>query len=216
MIAWLHYLQPWARLRGRIKGYFSDSNTSAEGKQLLEASPRLSLGDSLRLLFGKFDVTYWDTHYTLIDDFLRSLKQVGEEALAPVRCDDGWGQEYDLMLRACRTYSFKVKITAEDHGGFKRLFRVRMTLNRKPRLFVAGAIVAALAGFIAYRIGEPWVWPTVAMIPVALAVLAREVSKRGGHVLAAIEVVGKELKLYSLNKAESVEREENEPVFEES
>ena len=33
MIAWLHYLQPWARLRGRIKGYFSDSNTSPEGKQ---------------------------------------------------------------------------------------------------------------------------------------------------------------------------------------
>src|SRR5207244_2961659 len=112
-----------------------------------------------------------------IEDFLRSLKQVGEESLAPVRCDDGWGQEYDLMLRACRTYSFKVKITAEDHGGFKRLFRVRMTLNRKPRLFVAAAIVAALAGYITYRIGEPWVWPAAAAIPVALAIFAHEVSK---------------------------------------
>ncbi|MEP7338026.1 MAG: hypothetical protein ABI977_09810, partial [Acidobacteriota bacterium] len=216
MIAWLHYLQPWARLRGRIKGYFSDSNTSAAGRQLLEASPRLPLGGSLRLLFNRFDASYWDTHYTAIDDFLRLLKQIGEESLAPVRCDDGWGQDYDLLLRACRTYSFKVKLTAEDHGGFKRLFRARMTLHRRPRLFTAAAAVVMIAGCLAYRAGEPWLWTTAVMIPVALAVLLLEVSKRGGQALAAMEVVGKELKLHSLNNVKSAEREENEPVFEES
>jgi hypothetical protein len=133
-----------------------------------------------------------------------------------VRCHDGWGQDYDLLLRACRTYSFKVRLTAEDHGGFKRLFRVRLTMHRRQRLFAAAAVAVSLAGFVTYRIGEPWIWPTLVMIPVALAVLAREVSKRGGQVLAAIEVAGKELKLYSLNQAKPVEREENEPVFEES
>ncbi len=216
MIAWMHYLQPWARLRGRIKGYFSGSNTTAEGKQLLEAAPWLSLGNSLRLLFGRFDASYWDTHYTAIDDFLRALKKAGEEALAPVRCDDGWGQDYDLLLRACRTYSFKVKLTAEDHGGYKRMFRARMKLHRRPRLFAAAAVAVTVAGCFAYRIGEPGLWTTAVMVPIALAVLLFEVSKRGGQALSAMEVVGKELKMHSLNNIKRAEREKNKPVFEES
>ncbi|HKX28153.1 MAG TPA: glycosyltransferase [Blastocatellia bacterium] len=104
VIAWLHYIQPWARVCGRIKGYFSPSNVTPEGRRLLEIATWLSPGAAVRLLCQRLEVTYWDVHYTLTDDFLRSLKQVGEAALAPVHCDDGWQQEYDLQVRACRTY----------------------------------------------------------------------------------------------------------------
>lgn len=216
LIAWLHYLQPWARLRGRIKGYFNDCHTTAEGKQLLEAAPWLSFGNSLRLLFGKFDATYWDTHYRLIDDFLHLLKQVGESALAPVRCDDGWGHDYDLQVRACRNYSFKIKVTAEDHGGFKRLFRVRFVLHRRRRFFIATLVSAAVVGYLAHVLKIQWAIPALATIPLVLTLILREVSKRGGQALAAVEFVGKELKLYSLvNTAPVAEREEGEPAFEE-
>lgn len=216
MISWMHYVQPWARLRGRIKGYFSDSHISPEGQRLLDASPWLSAVDSLRLLFDKLDATYWDTHYRMIDDFLHSLKQIGDAALAPVRCDDGWGQEYDLHLRACRNYSFKVKVTAEDHGGMKRLFRVRFALHRRRRFFIAAAAAAAAAGSIAHSLLLPWKLVATAAFLLVLTLVLREISKRGGQVLAAAELAGKELKLYSLVSKPQPEGEKTEPAFEES
>lgn len=216
LIAWLHYLQPWARLRGRIKGYFSDCHTSAEGRRMMETAPWLSFGNSMCLLFGKFDATYWDTHYRMIDEFLHSLKQASASALAPVRCDDGWGQEYDLHVRACRNYSFKIKVTAEDHGGLKRLFRVRFTLHRRRRIFVAVLAVAALAGYLAHLLAIPWRIPALGTLVLACTLALCEVSRRGGQALAAVEMTGRELKLYSLVRPAAVEREDSEPAFEES
>jgi len=216
MIAWLHYIQLWARFRGRVKGYFSPSNITSEGRRLMDGAPWLSPGDALRLLFHRLDATYWDTHYTLIDDFLRSLKRIGEQALAPVRCDDGWQQEYDLRVRACRNCSLKIKLTAEDHGGMKRLFRARVELHKPWRFRALIAAAAALSGYLTYSFGYPLVLPAVLFALLALTLTLRQMSKHGGQTLAALEVVAQELKLYSLVKTRSVERDKNEPVFEEN
>src|SRR5262249_9859269 len=92
-IAWLHYIQPWARIRGRIKGYLAPSYQSAEGRGLLESAGWLRPLDTLKLIFRRLDTTYWDVHYTSVDSFLAALKSGYEVALSPVRCDDGWRQD---------------------------------------------------------------------------------------------------------------------------
>jgi glycosyltransferase involved in cell wall biosynthesis len=216
MIAWLHYIQMWARLRGRVKGYFSPSNITPEGRRLMDGAPGLSLGVALRLLFGRLDASYWDTRYTLTEDFLLSLKRIGEEALAPVRCDDGWRQEHDVQLRACRAYSFNVKLTGEDHGGLKRLHRARITLRKRWRFSAMAFVAAALTGYGAHSFGQPWILPALSAALLALIVTLRQVCKYGGRVLTAMEVAAQELNLYSLVETRTVEGNESEPAFEEN
>ncbi len=203
MIAWLHYIQLWARFRGRIKGYFSPNHVTPEGHLLLENAPQLPLGASLRLLFHRLDASYWDTRHTSIDDFLLSLRRSCEAALAPVRCDNGWQQEYDLHVRACRNYSFKIKLTAEDHGGLKRLFRVRLKLHRPWRFFTMTAAAAALAGHTTHLLGGSWLLPVVFALSLALILVLRQVSKRGGEVVAVLEFVSQELKLANIKRQKS-------------
>jgi glycosyltransferase involved in cell wall biosynthesis len=212
MIAWLHYVQLWARFRGRIKGYFNPGAVTTEGRRLLEDAPRLSFGAALRLLFYRLEATYWDTRYTLIDDYLLSLKRVCEAALAPVRCDNGWQQEYDLRVCACRSCSFKIKLTAEDHGGLKRLFRARLKLHRPWRFFAQAAAAAVLAGQFAPVFEVSWFLPAVLTFLLALTLTLRQVSKRGGQAVAALEFASQELKLHSLARTQPVKGNEKEPA----
>ncbi len=219
MIAWLHYIQLWARFRGRVKGYFGsgkEASDDASGGRLMDGAPGLSLADSLRLLFHRLNATYWDTRYTQIDDFLHALKRIGERALPPVRCDDGWQREYDLRVRACRNCSLKIKLTAEDHGGMKRLFRARINLYKPWRFWVMIAASATLGGCLGRSFGFSWGAPAAVFAIIALLLALRQMSKYGGQTLAALEIVAQELKLYSLAKTQATGHKENEPVLEEN
>ncbi len=216
MIAWLHYIQLWARFRGRIKGYFSPGAITPEGRRLLDDAPWLPPGDALRLTFYRLDTTYWDTRYTTIDDFLIALRRACESALAPVRCDNGWRQDYDLLVRACRNYSFKIKLTAEDHGGLKRLFRARLKQRRPWRSFILTAAAMALAGQSAHSLGVSWIPPVIITFLLGLILTLSQISKRGGQVVAALESVSQELKLHSPAKSRSAERDRSAPAFEEN
>jgi len=214
VITWLHYIQPWARLRGRLKGYFGSAGATTESR-LMNSAPGLSPGHALRLLFHGLDANYWDTRYTLIDDFLLSLKRIGEQALPPVRCDDGWRREYDLRIRACRNCSLKIKLTAEDHGGMKRLFRARVSLHRRWRFWAGIVMSAAFGGYLGRSLGYSWVAPAAVFAVLALSIALWQLSKYGGQTLAALEIVAQELKLYSLVKSRATGRK-NEPVLEEN
>ncbi|HTU57756.1 MAG TPA: hypothetical protein VMF89_04970, partial [Polyangiales bacterium] len=149
LITGLHWLQPWARFHGRLRGHFSDRNTSISGRELLAESARLPFSATLKLVLLRVDVRLWDTQYTPIDAVLMKLRQLASGALAPVRSDMGFS-DYDLVVRAGRAFAFRVKLTAEDHGGMNRLFRARLALERPwlPRLGVCvglGLVAAVLS-----------------------------------------------------------------------
>jgi hypothetical protein len=133
-----------------------------------------------------------------------------------VRCDDGWQGKYDLRLRACRNCSLNVKLTAEDHGGMKRLFRARIELHRPWRFWAMTVAAAAPGGYIGYLFDYFWAAPAALFAVLALALVLRQMSKYGGQTRAALEVVAQELKLYSLLKTRAAKGDKNEPVFEEN
>jgi GT2 family glycosyltransferase len=190
LIVWLHFVQPWARVRGRIKGYFSDSNYTPAGRTLLTSSPRLLGFDTVKLMFSHLDKAMWDTRYTPIDSVLNSLRKSAKGALTPVRCDDGFGSDHDVVLRAGRTYAIKLKITAEDHGGLNRLYKVRLRLDRPwvPMLIVSSS-VALLGGYLARLrlIHTPWLVPEVIAAALILVAVLYKVSRHGGQVLYALQ-----------------------------
>ena len=192
MILWLHFVQPWARVRGRILGYFSDANYTAPGREFLASAPRLSLGDTLRLTFFRLDEALWDTQYTELQSVLHGLRSRASGALTPVRCDDGFGSAYDLVLRAGRTYAFRLKMTAEDHGGMNRLMRARVCLDRP---WLPTFIVSAGIGLVtAYLLGthfalRNWMVPELLIGFVLLGMVLERVSRHGGYVRHALKHV---------------------------
>jgi hypothetical protein len=190
---------------------------SPVGRRLIEDANLLGPLATLRLLFGRLETRYWDTHYTMLDAFLNTASRLGQEALAPVRTCDGWQQEYDLHLRAFRTYSLKLKVRAEDHGGMKRLFRAQLSLHQRWRFmgFTLGAtLLRALSALV---LPEP-VWLLSGLAgALAFATLVIQVSKFGGQLVTLLEAVAEEHKLYSLaHQKTSPAREEAAPVLEEN
>jgi len=190
LILWLHFVQPWARVRGRIKGYFSDSNFSDTGRAMLANAPRLMPLDALRLTLFGLDKTFWDTHYTPTDTVLTGLRKRSAGALTPVRCDDGFGADYDVLLRAGRTYAIKLKIAAEDHGGMNRLYRVRLWLDRPwMSMFMLSAGLALFTGsLLRMRLAmHSWVFPVGLLAVVLVVNVLGRVGRHGGQVLHAVK-----------------------------
>jgi hypothetical protein len=195
MILWMHFVQPWARVRGRIKGYFSDANYTDTGRALLTNAPRLSLGATLRLTFFRLDEKLWDTHYTALDTVLHGLRKQAAGALTPVRCDDGFGDEYDMVLRAGRTYAFRLKIAGEDHGGLNRLLRVRIGLDRPwlPMFVVSAGLGLLTAYLLRARFAvHSWMLPELVIGGLLLLLVLERVSRHGGQVVHALRTVSRE------------------------
>jgi len=190
LITWLHWLQPWARLRGRVRGHFSDRNISSNGRALLAESSRLSFVPTLKLILLRVDVRLWDTQYTPIEGVLVQLKRIASGALAPVRSDTGFS-DYDLVLRAGRAFAFRVKLTAEDHGGMNRLFRARLALD-KPWLPRVGVCVGL--GLVAAVLSRaPMDYPAWMLLQAGAGALLfwfvhHRVSLYGGQVLHALKL----------------------------
>ena len=201
LIAWLHYLQPWARFRGRLKGYFSQSHLTEASTQLIQNASWLSLTDTIRLLLSRVEVRYWDMHYTEIGDFLDRLKAIFGITSGWVQCDDGWQQNYDLQVQAGHVCSLDIKTTAEDHGGMNRLFRVGVKLHRPWPLIIVVLIIAALLGHSLHEHFTHWLASTILMLCVTLFGILCEVGRRGGQMLAVINEVSEQLKFHACTDA---------------
>jgi O-antigen biosynthesis protein len=195
MIACLHFVQPWARVRGRIKGYFSDANYTDTGRALLAAAPRLCPMDTLKLMFSHLDKSFWDTRYTPTDAVLSGLRTRSAGALTPVRCDDGFSSDHDVVLRAGRTYAFKLRLAAEDHGGMNRMFRARMRLERRwfPIFLLCAALMLSTTYLLRLRLPlHSFVLPEVLLGLCLVSYLLGRVSRHGGQVLHALEQAANE------------------------
>ncbi|MFN7926412.1 MAG: glycosyltransferase [Blastocatellia bacterium] len=196
LIAWLHYIQPWARFRGRLKGYFSQSHLTDSGEQLLASAPWLSLGDTLRLLGQRLELRFWDMRYTEIPHYLERLKAAFGATSGWVQCDDGWQQQYDLRVQAGHLCSLDLKTTAEDHGGMNRLFRVGLRLHRPWPFMSALLTISALIGYSLHTHFSHWLASTVLMVFIALFFLLCEVSRRGGQMVAVLREVSEQVKFH--------------------
>lgn len=221
LITWLHYLQPWARFRGRLKGYFGQSYLTEAGVQLLESAPWLSVNDTLRLLVRRLELRFWDMHYTEVSPFLARAKAAFGVTSGWVQCDDGWQQEYDLRVQAGHVCSLDVKTVAEDHGGMNRMFRVALKLHRPWPVVLSGLLISGLLGYSLHTHFSHWLASTIFVVVFALLLLLCEVSRRGGQMVAVLREVGEQLKFHNCTAqprvapAADLRTEEMDTAFEE-
>jgi GT2 family glycosyltransferase/sugar lactone lactonase YvrE len=160
MVAYLHFIQPIARVRGRIRGVLSPPATRLPpAEPQTSRGPRPSMREAARaLLLLAGTVTedrFWSESWTSADRMLSQLTDWlrRTRAVRSIEIDDGWSDDHDLSVFVGRWGWLDIRALAEDHGGGRTLLRVGTHL--RPTTFGvvaalgygAGLLVAAAAGF---------------------------------------------------------------------
>jgi glycosyltransferase involved in cell wall biosynthesis len=149
LIAWLHVVQPIARLRGRIRGRFTTPAdvTAAATTTTVRWLP--SVGRALLLTGGmRLERRFWSERWTSLPSLLQQLvttlrRQRGAER---IEVDEGWAEHWDLAIPIAGFARLEARGLVEEHADGKCL--VRTSTRLRP---TSGGItgLAALAGSIA-------------------------------------------------------------------
>ncbi|MBL8141062.1 MAG: glycosyltransferase [Acidobacteria bacterium] len=148
-IAWLHVIQPVARIRGRLRGWLEPPQVPAVAATISRATarPLPHVGDAwsaLRLLAGaSAEDRYWSERWLSIDHVLHHVLDALRLArLTPwIDISDGLQQSRDVSLALGRWGWYDLAALVEEHAGGRVLVRVRTTL-RPSALTVALAVVS--------------------------------------------------------------------------
>ncbi len=145
-VAYLHFLQPLARLRGRIRGVLSPPEvTGPSTTPQTSRGPRPSLAEAWRaLLLISGNVTedrFWSESWTAADRVLTQLTEWlrRSRAVRSIEIDEGWSDDRDVSVFVGRWAWLDVRAMVEEHGGGRSL--VRISTHLRPTTF---GIVAAL------------------------------------------------------------------------
>jgi hypothetical protein len=136
LIAWLHLLQPLARLRGRIRGLsrphaiVSKHMTSQPWKSPLP-TPRDILSAARLATRGGSERSFWSdswvSHARLLTELVGVLRAA--RPAGGVDVDEGWRPDRDLSLAVGRWGWLHVRTVLEEHEHGACLFRARTRLR---------------------------------------------------------------------------------------
>jgi GT2 family glycosyltransferase/sugar lactone lactonase YvrE len=154
-VAYLHFLQPLARVRGRIRGALAPPEVVLpRAERQTSRAPRPSLAETRRaLLLVSGSVTedrFWSETWTSADRVLSQLSDWlrRSHAVRSVEIDEGWSDDRDVSVLVGRWAWLDVRALVEEHAAGKALLRVSMHL--RPSMFgvvtALGLGVALLAG----------------------------------------------------------------------
>ena len=176
VVAYLHFLQPFARLRGQIRGILSPPEVSQPvGKPQTSRGPRPSLREAWRALLlicgSVSEERYWSESWTTTDrvltqmtDWLRRSRSV-----TTIEVDEGWSHDRDVSVLVGRWAWLDVRALVEEHSSGKALLRLS-TYLRPTSFGIASALLLATALLGAALTGVALRWPPAGAIAAAVSV----------------------------------------------
>ncbi|MEZ5419270.1 MAG: glycosyltransferase [Vicinamibacterales bacterium] len=177
LIAWLHLLQPIARVYGRLRGWASppdvggSPHVSAVPWRATAPSPATLLAAARLQVGGAVEWTSWSESWLAAPAWLSALT-ASLRAVRPaqrVLVDDGWHADRELSLAVGRWGWLHVRTLVEEHDHGRCLCRAGARLQPNVQgviraVVVALALITATSAAIALR------WPTASVATVGLAV----------------------------------------------
>ena len=165
MVAYLHFIQPLARLHGRIRGALSPPSVALPtGRPQTSRGPRPSLAEAWRALLlisgTVIEDRYWSESWTstqnvlsLLTDWLRQSR-----AVHTIEIDDGWSDDRDISVFIGRWAWLDIRALVEEHDSGKTLLRVSTHL--RPTSFgIVSALGLALTLLLGAVAGVALRWP---------------------------------------------------------
>ncbi len=165
IVAYLHFIQPLARVRGRIRGALSPPSVALpKERPQTSRGPRPSLAEAWRALLlisgTVIEDRYWSETWTSTDRVLSQLTDWlrRSRAVHTIEIDDGWSDDRDVSVFIGRWAWLDIRALVEEHFGGKTLLRVSTHL--RPTSFgvvsALGIAVLLLLGALAGRFALRW------------------------------------------------------------
>ena len=175
-VAYLHFLQPIARVRGRIRGVLSPPEVALPpATAQTSRGPRPSLDESWRALLllsgGITEDRFWSETWTTADRVLARFAEWlrASRAVRTIEVDDGWSDDRDVSVFVGRWAWLDLRALVEEHAGGKSL--VRISTHLRPTTFgVVTALALGLALLVGAAFGVSLRWPLAGTIVAGLAV----------------------------------------------
>jgi len=176
-VAYLHFLQPFARLRGQIRGVLSPPEVALPPvERQASGGPRPSRAEAWRaLLLISGNVTedrFWSETWTSADRVLAQLTDWlrRSRAVRTIEIDEGWSDDRDVSAFVGRWAWLDVRALVEEHGGGKSL--VRISTHLRPTTFgVVAAVALGAALLVGAVFGVALRYPLVGTAVAGLTVL---------------------------------------------
>ncbi len=149
LIAWLHVVQPIARLRGRIRGRFAAPSEVTASPAATRVKSLPAIGRALALTVGmplerRFWTESWTSLPALLEQLVTALR--GQRGAGRVEVDEGWAERWDIALPIGGFARLEARGIVEEHALGACLVR---TSTRVRPTAIGCAALAALAGGIA-------------------------------------------------------------------
>jgi GT2 family glycosyltransferase len=175
-VAYLHFIQPLARLRGRIRGLLSPPEVALpHGERQSSRGPRPSLAEAGRALVlvsgsvteDRFWSETWTTADRVLGQFTDWLRR--SRAVRTIEIDEGWSDDRDVSVFVGRWAWLDVRALVEEHAGGKSLLRVSTHL--RPTSFgVVTALGLGVGLLVGAAAGVALRWPLIGTIVAAATV----------------------------------------------
>ena len=205
LVAWLHILQPLARLRGRIRGHFAAPSHLSENMAATSIRSLPSIGRALVLTAGvRLERRYWTERWTslpsLLDQLVAALRR--QRGAGRVDVDEGWSQRWDVALPIAGFGRLEARGLVEEHAKGKCLVRtstrVRPTASGIASMAAlsaailtamllerAGRNAQSLALVLACAFGLGWAFRRIALASARMQAALEEVA-----AASALQVLG--------------------------
>jgi O-antigen biosynthesis protein len=132
LIAWLHVVQPLARLRGRIRGHFAAPSQLSDHMAATSVRSLPSIGRALVLTAGvRLERRYWTEQWTslpsLLDQLVTALRR--QRRAGRIDVDEGWSQRWDVALPIGGFGRLEARGLVEEHARGACLVRTSTRLR---------------------------------------------------------------------------------------
>jgi DNA-binding beta-propeller fold protein YncE len=175
VVAYLHFIQPFARLRGQIRGIFSPPEVRHPvPRQQTSRGPMPSLREARRALLlicgGVAEDRFWSETWTSGDRVLSSITAWlrGSRAVRTIEIDDGWAHNRDVSVLVGRWAWLDIRALVEEHEKGKTLLRVG-TYLRPTSFGIASAVLLGAAMLAAAVTGVALRWPPAGALAAAFS-----------------------------------------------
>jgi DNA-binding beta-propeller fold protein YncE len=176
VVAYLHFIQPFARLAGQIRGVLAPPEVALPvARRQTSRGPRPSRREASRALLllsgGVSEDRFWSETWTTADRVLAQLTDWlrRSRAVSIIEVDDGWSHDRDVSVLVGRWAWLDTRALVEDHGAGRCLLRVSTHL-RPTSLGVLSAVALATALSVAVATGVALRWPLAGVIAATFAV----------------------------------------------
>ena len=163
VIAWLHFIQPFARAGGRLRGMLSPPQAVPPDVKKSARAPFPTLTDfglGVRSLWRRgFEWRYWSEGPVSAESLLTALtdRLRGTPRTRNLEIDDGWQADRDVRVAVGPFVYLDLRMLVEQHDAGRCLVRVRQRLRLAPVSVIAVLAVAAwVAAIASTRAIIPW------------------------------------------------------------